>query len=54
MKTLTMKQKQILEYFRNHVAENDFPSSFREVVGHFKINLGTVQDHINALPKKDT
>ena len=52
MQTLTGRQKQILEYLRSFQAEQGYPPSFREVAGHFKINLGTVQDHLKALTRK--
>jgi repressor LexA len=52
MQTLTIRQKQILEYLRNFQTEQGYPPSFREVAGHFKINLGTVQDHLKALTRK--
>jgi repressor LexA len=52
MRTLTIRQKQILEYLRNYQGEHGYPPSFREVAAHFKINLGTVQDHFKALSRK--
>lgn len=52
MQSLTIRQKQILEYLKNYQAEHGYPPSFREVAGHFKINLGTVQDHFKALTRK--
>jgi repressor LexA len=52
MESLTMRQRQILEYLRSYQAEHGYPPSFREVAGHFEINLGTVQDHLKALARK--
>jgi repressor LexA len=52
MQTLTIRQKQILEYLRDYQAEHGYPPSFRETAGYFKINLGTVQDHLKALTRK--
>lgn len=52
MQTLTGRQKEILEYLRNFQAEQGYPPSFREVAGHFKVNLSTVQDHLKALTRK--
>jgi repressor LexA len=52
MKTLTIRQKQILEYLRSYQAEHGYPPSFRETAVYFKINLGTVQDHLKALTRK--
>jgi repressor LexA len=52
MQTLTARQRQILEYLRGYQAEHGYPPSFREMAGHFKINLGTIQDHLKALIRK--
>lgn len=52
MEPLTTRQKAILDYLRNFLGEYGYPPSFREVAGHFKINLGTVQDHLKALARK--
>ena len=52
MQALTIRQRQIWEYLRNYVLEHGYPPSFREVAGHFKINLGTAQDHLKALVRK--
>src|SRR4030042_4565531 len=52
MQTLTIRQKEILEYLRDYQAEHGYPPSFRETAGYFKINLGTVQDHLKALARK--
>jgi len=52
MKRLTIRQKQILEYLRNYQGEQGYPPSFREVAAHFRVNLGTIQDHFKALTRK--
>lgn len=52
MQALTIRQRQIWEYLRNYLLEHGYPPSFREVAGHFKINLGTAQDHLKALVRK--
>ena len=52
MQTLTIRQKQILEYLRDYQTEHGYPPSFRETARFFKINLGTVQDHLKALTRK--
>ena len=52
METLTIRQKQILEYLRDYLTEKGYPPSFREVASHFKVNLGTIQDHLKALTRK--
>jgi repressor LexA len=52
MQILTSRQKQILDYLRSFQTAHGYPPSFREVASHFKINLGTVQDHLKALTRK--
>ena len=52
MLILTNRQRQILEYLRSYLSDHGYPPSFRETAGHFKINLGTVQDHLKALSRK--
>ena len=52
MQTLTIRQKQILDYLRHYGMEHGYPPSFREIAAHFNINLGTVQDHLKALIRK--
>lgn len=52
METLTSRQKQILEYIQDFLGKNGYPPSFREIAGHFKIHIGTVQDHLKALTRK--
>jgi repressor LexA len=52
MQSLTIRQKQILGYLRDYQTEHGYPPSFRETAKFFKINLGTVQDHLKALTRK--
>jgi len=52
MQTLTVRQKQILKYLRDYQTEHGYPPSLRETARFFKINLGTVQDHLKALTRK--
>ena len=49
---LTERQQAILDFINEHVSENGFPPSVREIGRHFGIYPATVQDHINALERK--
>ncbi len=52
MDKLTFKQKVILEYIKNYSRINSYPPTLKEIASHFKVTIGTVQDHIFALQKK--
>ena len=49
---LTDKQQAILDFVDNHVKDNGFPPSVREIAREFGIYPATVQDHISALERK--
>src|SRR5881397_1843560 len=49
---LTDKQQAILDFINEHVKENGFPPSVREIGRRFGIYPATVQDHISALERK--
>ena len=49
---LTERQQAILDFINEHVTENGFPPSVREIGSHFGIYPATVQDHISALERK--
>lgn len=53
MKSLTPRQKQILDYLKNFIARHEYAPSFREIAEHFNYSsLATVSDHIEALQTK--
>ncbi|MBN1633761.1 MAG: transcriptional repressor LexA [Ignavibacteria bacterium] len=52
MDKLTYKQKEILEYIKSYSRINSYPPTLKEIAEHFKVTIGTVQDHIFALQKK--
>jgi len=52
MKPLTGRQKEILKYLQAYQSEHGYPPSLRETAARFRINLGTVQDHLAALIRK--
>jgi repressor LexA len=49
---LTERQQAILDFINEHVGDNGFPPSVREIGRHFGIYPATVQDHISALERK--
>lgn len=49
---LTDKQQTILEFIDNHMKDNGYPPSIREIGRQFDISPGTVQDHLSALERK--
>lgn len=50
---LTKRQKQILDYIKKHIKENDYPPSLEEIGRYFKLSsLATVHQHIEALKSK--
>ena len=49
---LTERQQAILDFINDHVENNGFPPSVREIGRHFGIYPATVQDHISALERK--
>ena len=49
---LTDRQQAILNFIDEHVKDNGFPPSVREIGRHFGIYPATVQDHISALERK--
>lgn len=52
MKSLTEKQKQILNYIVAYSKEKKYPPSIREIAEHFKITPKGAYDHLKALEKK--
>jgi len=50
---LTKRQKQILDYIKNYIEENDYSPSLEEMGRRFKLSsLGTVHQHIENLREK--
>ncbi len=49
---LTERQQAILDFINEHIEDNGFPPSIREIGSHFGIYPATVQDHISALERK--
>lgn len=54
MEHLTRRQKEILEYIKKYISENDYAPSYREIAEHFKLaSVATIAEHIDALKQKD-
>ena len=52
MSTLTPKQKQIFEYIKRYIRENDYSPSLEEIGRHFKLVKSTIHQHVEALRTK--
>lgn len=52
MKTLTDKQRAVLDYIREYRAEHGYAPVTREIAGHFNISIKGAYDHVVALRKK--
>lgn len=53
MKTLTERQKEILDFIRDWIAKKGYSPTFREVMKQFNYaSVGTVVTHLKALSKK--
>lgn len=54
MEHLTKRQKEILDYIKEYIMENDYAPSYREIAEHFNLaSVATVAEHIDALKQKD-
>lgn len=49
---LTPKQKQIFEYIKKYIRENDYSPSLEEIGRHFKLVKSTIHQHIETLRQK--
>jgi repressor LexA len=49
---LTDRQREILDFIQGYHGENDYFPSLREIAGHFKVSIGTVQTHLDYLKRK--
>lgn len=53
MKDLTDKQKKVLEFINKFHADNAMMPTVREIAGHFKLSIGSIQQHLKALLSKN-
>ena len=49
---LTPRQRQVLNYIQEFLAEQGYPPTVREIAGHFGIDYRAALDHLRALEKK--
>jgi len=52
MKTLTARQKEVLESIAHYVDEHAYPPTIREIAERFSISVKGAYDHVKALEKK--
>ncbi|MDR2445386.1 MAG: transcriptional repressor LexA [Spirochaetaceae bacterium] len=52
MKELTERQRVILNFIAHFIDEHNYPPTFRQIAGHFKITVKAAYDHVTALKKK--
>lgn len=52
MKSMTPRQKEVLEFIRSFVRENRYPPTIREISEAFGISVKGAHDHVRALEKK--
>ncbi|MCH3916885.1 MAG: hypothetical protein LKE40_05385 [Spirochaetia bacterium] len=52
MKQITPRQKEILEYIRDFIRENEFSPSTRDISEHFHFSVKAAYDHLQALESK--
>ncbi len=52
MKELTEKQRKVLNFINEFYADNAMMPTVREIAGHFKLSIGSIQQHLNSLQTK--
>jgi repressor LexA len=52
MKTLTARQKEVLDFIASFHAEHAYPPTIREIAERFEISVKGAYDHVKALEKK--
>jgi repressor LexA len=52
MNLLPKRQSEIVKYIRDHLESAGVPPTFREIAGHFRLTISTVQESVAALEKK--
>jgi len=53
MKSLTNRQREILEFIKGFIKEHKYPPTIREIAGNFAISVKGAYDHVKALEKKE-
>lgn len=54
MKSLTDRQKEVLDFIKGYKNRNSYPPTIREIAENFKISVKGAYDHIKALEKKES
>jgi repressor LexA len=52
MKTLTVRQKEVLDFISSYIEEHAYPPTIREMAERFAISVKGAYDHVKALEKK--
>ena len=52
MKEPTQRQREVLSFVADYIAEHNFPPTIREIASYFHISVKGAYDHISALKKK--
>jgi repressor LexA len=52
MKTLTARQKEVLDFISSYIEEHAYPPTIREMAERFSISVKGAYDHVKALEKK--
>jgi repressor LexA len=52
MKTLTVRQKEVLDFISSYIEQHAYPPTIREIAERFAISVKGAYDHVKALEKK--
>lgn len=52
MKTLTDRQKEVLDFIERYIRERPYPPTIREIAENFSMSVKGAYDHVKALEKK--
>lgn len=52
MKTLTKKQAKLGDFIKKFISQSGHAPTYKEIAGHFKVNVNAVQQQVSALEKK--
>ena len=53
MRKLTDRQKEVLSFIANHIDQQSYSPSIREIAEHFGISMKGAHDHVTALRRKN-
>jgi repressor LexA len=52
MKSITNRQREVLDYIKRYISRHKFPPTIREISCEFEISVKGAYDHVKALEKK--